>query len=323
MKDSNILQSEVPEQFGGLRLDQVLARLFPDFSRSKLQSWIKDGRVHVNGNRLKPKDRLEGGESVVVDAKPEEITDCQPQAIALEIAYQDASIIVINKAAGLVVHPAAGNRDGTMQNALLHYFPELSLVPRAGIVHRLDKGTSGLLVVARTLTAHKHLVDQLQSRQMSREYLAICQGRMTAGGQIDTPIGRHPVDRKRYAVNENGKPAHTHYRIEKRYSFHTLLKVKLDTGRTHQIRVHMAHIRYPLLGDPVYGGRIRIPAASPESLREAIRSFRRQALHAAKLGLVHPENKKYYQWEVPPPIDFTELLSQLESAQSIYIGKKN
>ncbi len=296
----------------GMRLDQVLANLFPDFSRARLQNWIKQGQVRVDGATvLRPRDKVLGGEMVELDAEMEDQVECRPQPIPLDIVYEDGSLLVINKPAGLVVHPAAGNLDGTMQNALLHHDGGLIQLPRAGIVHRLDKETSGLLVVARTAAAHKYLVEQLQERAFKREYRAVVTGVMTAGGSVDQPIGRHPTQRTRMAVHPNGKPAVTHYRVLERFRFHTHLKVMLETGRTHQIRVHLAHVRYPLVGDPVYGGRLQIPPKSSPELEAMLRSFRRQALHARKLGLYHPATKEWMEWKVEPPDDMQELLQVL------------
>ena len=312
-----ILRAEIPGELGGLRLDRVLARLFPEYSRNKLQTWILKGRVQVDGKQLRAKDCVDGGESVEVDSVVEPILGCKPQAIPLDVIHEDSSIIVINKPAGLVVHPAAGNPDGTLQNALLHHFPDLVSIPRAGMIHRIDKGTSGLIAVARTLPAHKLLVEQLQKRDIQRHYIAVAAGRITAGGMIDAPIGRHPVDRKRNTVTENGKPSITHYRVVERFSYHTLIRVRLETGRTHQIRVHMAHIRYPLLGDPVYGGRLKFPPDCPKALAEQLTCFRRQALHAVRLGLLHPETKEFSEWEIPLPGDMEALLESLRLAEPL------
>ncbi len=306
-----ILTAKVPEELAGKRLDQCLAEIFPDYSRSKLQSWIKTGRVTVNGEMLKPRDKLEGDEDIVLDAEPEPVMETQAEDIPLDIVFEDESLLIINKPAGLVVHPAAGNWQGTLVNALLNHDATLNTLPRAGIVHRLDKETSGLLMVARTLQAHHSLTTQLQERTIVREYLALVKGWMTGGGTIDEPIGRHPVDRKRYTVKADGKPAVTHYRLEQRFKRFTLVRVKLETGRTHQIRVHMAHIKYPLVGDPVYGGRFQLPAGCSESLEQALRGFKRQALHATKLGLVHPVSGEYLEWEQPVPEDMQNLLNVL------------
>lgn len=312
MNRSNLLTAKVPEQLAGMRLDQVLAELFPDYSRSRLQSWIRSGRVRVDGGTLRPKDKVEGGEAIVLDAGPEAVVEDRAQAIPLDVVYEDDALLIVNKPAGLVVHPATGNPDGTLLNALLHRDPDLALLPRAGIVHRIDKETSGLLMIARTLEARHSLVEQLQARTVHREYLAIVQGRLTAGGTVDAPIGRHPADRKRHAVCENGKEAVTRYRVIKRFAHHTYIRLKLETGRTHQIRVHTAHIHHPLVGDPVYGGRMRLPAGASERLIARLHAFRRQALHAAKLGVIHPKTGDYREWETALPEDMRELLNTLE-----------
>ena len=306
-----ILTAKVPDELVGMRLDQVLVELFPDYSRSKLKTWIVAGRVQVDGLSLKPKDRLDGGEWIELDAEAEAVIQCTPEEIPLDIIFEDDAILILNKPAGLVVHPAAGNWSGTLQNALLYHDTTLSAIPRAGIVHRIDKGTSGLLMVAKTLQAHNSLVEQLQAREIHREYQAITIGRMTAGGTVDEPIGRHPVDRKRYAVRETGKMAVTHYRVIERFQRHTLVQVKLETGRTHQIRVHMEYIHYPLLGDPVYAGRFRLPPGCSDQLQEVLRTFKRQALHAAKLGLVHPVSHEYCEWQAELPEDMSILLDAL------------
>ena len=304
------LNAESAPHMHGMRLDQALAELFPDFSRSRLQSWIKSGSVRIDGATcLKQREKLRGGERIEIDAELEEEVAFQPQAIPLAILYEDDSILIINKPVGMVVHPAAGNPDGTLQNALLHHDPQLVNLPRAGIVHRLDKDTSGVLMVARTLEAHKSLVDQLQARSIKREYLALAQGLITAGGKIDEPIGRHPAQRTRMAVVRSGKPAITHYRVLERFRAHSWLRVNLETGRTHQIRVHMAHIHHPLVGDPVYGGRLRIPAGASALFTEQLRAFRRQALHAHRLGLIHPASGEAMEWSSEPPEDLSNLLN--------------
>lgn len=306
------LTETVPFEMAGMRLDQALAELFSDYSRSKLQSWVKSGRVEVNALvQQSPKAKLEGGEEVSLDAEPETVIESKPEAIPLDIVYEDDSLLIINKPAGLVVHPAAGNWHGTLVNALLHHDPTLDTLPRAGIVHRLDKETSGLLMIAKTLQAHNSLVEQLQAREITREYLALCKGRMTAGGTVEEPIGRHPTDRKRYVVRQSGKEAVTHYRVVQRFKQYTLIQLQLETGRTHQIRVHMAHIRYPLLGDPVYGGRFQLPPQCSSELEQVLRGFKRQALHAARLGLQHPETDEYVEWEQPMPDDMQQLVQAL------------
>ncbi|MBI5041891.1 MAG: 23S rRNA pseudouridine(1911/1915/1917) synthase RluD [Gammaproteobacteria bacterium] len=306
------LAAAIPGAAAGQRLDQVLAELFPEYSRSRLQLWIRTGAVTVDGAQRKGKDRVLGGEQVVIAAELEEDTGVVAQDIALTIVYADHDLLVIDKPAGLVVHPAAGNPDGTLQNALLHYDPTLATVPRAGIVDRLDKDTSGLLVVARNLTAHQSLVAQLQARSVKREYLAVVWGLLIAGGTVDAPIGRHATDRKRMAVTSFGKPAITHYRIEARYRAHSLVRVNLETGRTHQIRVHMAYIRHPLLGDPVYSGRPRPPAGMSAPARAAVQGFTRQALHATRLSLRHPVGGEILEWHSPLPADMVELIQALE-----------
>ena len=306
------LRGEVPESLAGQRLDQVLARLFSQYSRSRLQQWLKQGCVRVDGRQLRARDKMVGGEQVEIEAVLEPQGEWQAEPIALDIVYEDEALIVLNKPAGLVVHPAAGNPEGTMLNALLHHDPDLAAVPRAGIVHRLDKDTTGLLVVARTLEAQKQLVDQLQARRFEREYLALANGVLTAGGKVEAPIARHPVQRKRMAVVENGKPAITHYRVEQRFRGHSLLRINLETGRTHQIRVHMAHIHHPLVGDPIYGGRLRLPKGASDALIQALREFKRQALHASKLGLRHPLSGEMLSWKQPLPQDMAELLEIMQ-----------
>jgi 23S rRNA pseudouridine1911/1915/1917 synthase len=302
----------VPYALAGMRLDQVLAELFSDYSRSKLQTWIKAGRVAVNDTIiLSPKAKLDGGEEITLDAEPEVVIEAAPEPIPLDIVFEDDSLLIVNKPAGLVVHPAIGNWRGTLLNALLNHDPSLETLPRAGIVHRIDKETSGLLMVAKTLQAHNSLTEQLQAREITREYLAVTRGRMTAGGTVDEPIGRHPTERKRYTVRESGKFAVTHYRVVQRFAHYTLVQLMLETGRTHQIRVHMAHIRYPLFGDPVYGGRFQMPPLCGSALEIELRSFKRQALHAAKLGLVHPVTEDYLEWEQPLPDDMVRLVKAL------------
>jgi 23S rRNA pseudouridine1911/1915/1917 synthase len=296
----------------GWRTDQALAELFPDFSRSRLQKWMKDGFVLVDGEKLRPKDSVVGGELVELLVVVDDETQWSAEPIALDIVHEDDQIFVINKPPGLVVHPGAGNKHGTLSNGLLHYYPQIASVPRAGIVHRLDKDTSGLLVVAKTLAAHKSLVDQLQARKVKREYMALCNNVMTAGGTVDAPIARHPTNRLRMAVRDNGKPAISHYRVEKRFRAHTLVRVNLETGRTHQIRVHMTYIGYPLVGDAVYGGRLKIPPGCSDDFANALRHFKRQALHAASLGLEHPTSREWMQWQAEVPNDMQHLIELAE-----------
>lgn len=311
MTDTVHRSATVPPEAAGNRLDLALARIFPEFSRSRLQQWIKAGEVRVDGCVLKPRDKLVGGERIELAGVMETLGEVEPEAIELDIVFEDDSLLVLNKPAGRVVHPGAGNQAGTIQNALLHHAPALAAIPRAGLVHRLDKDTSGLMVIAKTLTAHKLLVEQLQARTVGREYLALVSGSFTAGGRVEAPIGRHPRDRTRMGVSESGRPAVTHYRIAERFQAHTLLRVSLETGRTHQIRVHMAHIGRPLVGDPVYGGRLLLPKGSGDAAREALRGFRRQALHATRLTLTHPASGEEVSWEAPPPPDLAELLEVL------------
>ncbi|BES69992.1 23S rRNA pseudouridine(1911/1915/1917) synthase RluD [Marinobacter nanhaiticus D15-8W] len=304
---------EVPPELSDRRLDQAVAELMPEHSRSRIQGWIKDGDLTVNGKVKKPRDKVMLGDRILVSAEPEVQVTWEAESIDLDIVYEDEHLLVINKPAGLVVHPAAGHAAGTLVNALLNYAPEVDKLPRAGIVHRLDKDTSGIMVVARSLVAHTSLVDQLQTRTMGREYDAVIVGTITGGGIVDQPIGRHPNQRKKMAVVRDGKPAVTHYRLVERFPAHTLVRCKLESGRTHQIRVHMSHIRHPLVGDPVYGGRMRLPQGCTPELKEALRKFQRQALHARQLTLVHPETDEEMTWEVPLPQDIQELLAALRA----------
>ncbi len=295
-------------EHSGMRLDQAISELMPDYSRSRLQQWIKQGSITVNGAQYKPKEKVKVNDLIEVNAELEAQGDWEPEPVNLDIIYEDESILVLNKPVGLVVHPAAGNYSGTLVNGLLHYDPTLNNVPRAGIVHRLDKDTSGLMVVAKTLQAHAHIVAQLQDRSMGREYEAIVTGVMTGGGTVDEPIARHSRDRKKMTVTPFGKPAVTHYRVIKKLEHHTHIRVKLETGRTHQIRVHMAHIGYPLVGDPTYAGRTRVPAGTSAAFKEALKAFPRQALHAKKLTLIHPQDEEEVSWEVELPDDMLALL---------------
>lgn len=314
------LNAQVPSELGGQRLDQVAAQLFPEHSRSRLAGWIKEGRLTVNGAVLRPRDIVYGGACLALEAEREAQVEFKAQDIALEIVYEDEHLLVIDKPAGLVVHPAAGHADGTLLNALLHHAPQLASVPRAGIVHRLDKDTTGLMVVAKTLEAHTQLVAQLQARSVSRVYEAIVLGVVIAGGTVNEPIGRHSQQRQKMAVTAGGKPAVSHYRVLERFRAHTHVRVKLETGRTHQIRVHMSHIHFPLVGDPVYGGRFRIPPAANPVLVDALRHFPRQALHARFLELEHPATGERMGWESPLPDDFVELLNLLRGDREAFIG---
>ncbi|WP_370292847.1 23S rRNA pseudouridine(1911/1915/1917) synthase RluD [Thalassolituus sp.] len=302
---------EVPYEEGNKRLDQVAARLFPDFSRSRLQEWIKSGQLTVNGEVMRGRDKVVGGETLELKAELEAEGDWQPEEIDLDIVYEDDDILVLNKQAGLVVHPAAGNRTGTLLNGLLFHCPDLINIPRAGIVHRLDKDTTGLMVVAKTLQAQTHLVAQLQDRSMGREYEAVVQGHMISGGTVDEPIGRHGTQRTKMAVNPMGKEAVTHYRVLHKFPTHTYIRCKLETGRTHQIRVHMAHIGHPLVGDATYAARQRLTKGIGPELRELLVSFPRQALHAKALTLMHPRTEETMEWEIELPDDFIELLNTM------------
>ncbi len=301
----------VPEELAGQRLDQALARLFPEYSRSRLKSWLLDGALVVDGGSPRPRDPVIGGETVTLKVQPEAAVLAAPEPMKLDVVYEDSALLVINKPAGLVVHPGAGNLTGTLLNGLLHHAPELEGLPRAGIVHRLDKDTSGLLLVARTLPAHTALTRMLADREISRHYLAVCSGVLTGGGTIDEPIGRHRTDRTRMCVRDDGRPAVTHYTVIERFAAHTLIDVRLETGRTHQIRVHFAYRRHALLGDPVYGGRLALPKGASDALVATLRGFRRQALHAARLGFEHPDSGESMAFEAPPPADFSALLDAL------------
>ncbi|MBG4688453.1 23S rRNA pseudouridine(1911/1915/1917) synthase RluD [Pseudomonas aeruginosa] len=320
MSDMIQRAAEVPFELGGQRLDQIAAQLFPEHSRSRLAGWIKDGRLTVDGAVLRPRDIVHSGAQLVLEAEQEAQGEWLAQDIELEIVYEDEHILVIDKPAGLVVHPAAGHQDGTLLNALLYHVPDIANVPRAGIVHRLDKDTTGLMVVAKTLEAHTKLVAQLQARSVSRIYEAIVIGVITSGGTIDAPIGRHGVQRQKMAVVDAGKVAVSHYRVLERFRAHTHTRVKLETGRTHQIRVHMSHIGYPLVGDPVYGGRFRIPPVASQTLVQTLREFPRQALHARFLELAHPATGVRMKWESPLPEDFLWLLSLLRQDREAFVG---
>ncbi|MFU6912110.1 23S rRNA pseudouridine(1911/1915/1917) synthase RluD [Pseudomonas aeruginosa] len=320
MSDMIQRAAEVPFELGGQRLDQIAAQLFPEHSRSRLAGWIKDGRLTVDGAVLRPRDIVHSGAQLVLEAEQEAQGEWLAQDVELEIVYEDEHILVIDKPAGLVVHPAAGHQDGTLLNALLYHVPDIANVPRAGIVHRLDKDTTGLMVVAKTLEAHTKLVAQLQARSVSRIYEAIVIGVITSGGTIDAPIGRHGVQRQKMAVVDAGKVAVSHYRVLERFRAHTHTRVKLETGRTHQIRVHMSHIGYPLVGDPVYGGRFRIPPVASQTLVQTLREFPRQALHARFLELDHPATGVRMKWESPLPEDFLWLLSLLRQDREAFVG---
>jgi len=305
----------VPQQLAGERLDKALSLLYPEHSRARLQSWIKAGNVAVDNKVLRQKDTVKAGQSIVVIPEFEPDERHSGEAIPLDIIHEDREILIINKPAGLIVHPGAGNPEHTLLNALLYYHSGLEQVARAGIVQRLDKDTSGIMVIAKTPTVHTYLVRQLRDRNIHREYQAVVTGAMTGGGRIEAPIGRHHLHRKHMAVVASGKPAITHYRIIKKYPAVTHLMVRLETGRTHQIRVHMAHLHHPVIGDPVYGGRRRLPANIPQSLAEVIRAFPRQALHAFRIELVHPASNKLMRWTAPLPADMRDLIDALENGE--------
>ena len=311
------LSAEVPEALEGSRLDQIAAILFPEYSRGRLQIWIKEGSLRVNDKLHRARDRLKVGDLLEIDASLAGAERYVPQEMPLDIIHDDEACVVLNKNAGTVVHPAAGHGSGTLLNGLLFAFPLLEGLPRAGIVHRLDKDTTGLMVVAKTLESHASLVDQLQRRVVTREYEAVVNGVLTGGGVIDAPLGRHPVNRKKKAVLEGGKDAITHYRVIDRFRSHTHVQVKLETGRTHQIRVHMAHINHCLVGDPLYGGRLRIPVASSLEFSENLRKFKRQALHAKRLSFKHPITGEVVEWSAEAPTDFKNLLVSLNNDKNL------
>jgi len=319
--EASLLTFCLLENVAGSRLDQTLAAVLPELSRSQIQRWIDDGRVQLGGKVPSQRLRLQGREVVELQCDAVANTHSEPQPIPLDIVYQDEQILVINKPAGLVVHPGAGNPDQTLVNGLLYLDPSLAELPRAGVVHRLDKDTSGLLVVARNEGARLNLIDQLSERSVHREYLALVNGRLIAGGTVNAPIGRSVGDRRRMTVTPGGKAAITHYRVEERFRSHTLLRVTLETGRTHQIRVHMAHIRHPIVGDPVYGGRAFNPKGASAELLHCLREFHRQALHASRLGLVHPATGKQLEWERPMPEDMLRLVEAMRQDASTESNK--
>jgi 23S rRNA pseudouridine1911/1915/1917 synthase len=309
------LQHEItiPLELDGKRLDQALAEVLPEYSRSRLKGWILAGDVSVDGDSAAPRTRVKSGQRVRVTVVLEIQQSAQPEAMDLAVVYEDDDLLVIDKPAGLVVHPGAGNPAGTLMNGLLHHAPDLGVLPRSGILHRLDKDTSGLLLVAKSIAAHTRLVKDLQERQITREYRGLCAGRLTAGGTIDAPIGRHPTQRTRMAVTERGRPAVTHYRVLTRFAAHTLIALRLESGRTHQIRVHMANIRHALIGDRTYGGRLKLPAGASGEVVSSLRSFSRQALHASRLAFRHPLTDQLLDFQSPLPRDFVDLLQALDS----------
>lgn len=306
-------EATIPSQHHGQRIDVVLAQLFPNYSRSQLVSWLKEGSITVDDGHLRPKDKVFGGEHVLLQVTIAASDDCSAaENIPLHVIFEDEHLLIVNKPAGLVVHPGAGNRKHTLVNALLHHAPPLHHLPRAGIVHRLDKDTTGLLIIAKTLSTHTSLVRQMQSREIQRHYLTLVYGHIISGGTIDTNYGRHPRNRLKMAVCSQGRQAITKYAVRKQHQFATLLDVTLMTGRTHQIRVHMAHINHPVVGDPLYGGRARFPAGIGDNLRHVLQTFNRQALHACTLSFIHPNTKERLTFSAPLPDDFQNLLTALE-----------
>ncbi|TWT22043.1 23S rRNA pseudouridine(1911/1915/1917) synthase RluD [Luteimonas wenzhouensis] len=314
----DLREARVPESAAGRRFDAVLAELFPEFSRSRLAAWIRDGDALLDGRQVRPREPVRGGEQVRLAARLQVETAVVPQDIPLRILHEDDHVLVLDKPAGLVVHPGAGNADGTLVNALLHRDPSLAALPRAGVVHRLDKDTSGVMVVARTLQAQAALVEQLSARGVHRQYLAVVVGALVSGGTVDAPIDRHPRDRIRMAVREDGREAVTHYRLRERFRAHTALECRLETGRTHQIRVHMAHARHPIVGDPLYGGPLRLPRGASEALAAALRGFGRQALHAETLEFTHPASGEPLRCTAPVPDDMLALLAALREDAALH-----
>ena len=312
-EDAGPRSAVVPAVASGRRFDAVLAELFPEFSRSRLAEWIKSGDARLDGEMARPRDAVRGGQVASLDVVLDTQTHALPQDIPLDVLYEDAHVFVLNKPAGLVVHPGAGNPDGTLVNALLFRDPALAALPRAGIVHRLDKDTSGVMVVARTLPAHTSLVEQLSARDVHRQYLAVVLGAMVSGGTVRAPIDRHPRDRLKMAVRDDGRDAVTHYRLRERFRGHTAVECKLETGRTHQIRVHMAHVKYPIVGDPLYGGPLKLPKGASEELVAALRGFRRQALHAETLEFTHPVSGEPVRTTAPVPQDMLDLMAALRA----------
>jgi 23S rRNA pseudouridine1911/1915/1917 synthase len=309
-------QLTVPREYHNQRIDSVLAHLLPDYSRTQISHWIKDGSITLNQKPCKPKDKALDGDIIEVHVEfttvGDDFNQCAPEAIPLNIIFEDEEIIVLNKPTNMVVHPGAGNRDHTLVNALLHHAPSLCYLPRAGIIHRLDKDTTGLLIVAKTLPAHTSLIRKMQAREIQRNYITLVQGHLISGDTIDTGFGRHPRNRLKMTVLEQGRQAITHYTIKKHYQDYTLLNVSLMTGRTHQIRVHLAYINHPVVGDPLYGGRMRFPTHSSEELRNMLQDFKRQALHACSLSFFHPKTENELTLIAPLPDDFKILLNTLD-----------
>lgn len=306
----------------GMRVDRALADLLPEYSRAAIQDWLKQGNIMLQDKRMKPSDRLRGGETLQISIPPQKPAEWEAQKIPLELAYSDDHLIVIKKPAGLVVHPGAGNPDQTLLNALLYFDPTLRYLPRAGIVHRLDKDTSGLMVIARTELVRQYLIEQIKDRQVSRRYLAVINGLPVSGETIDQPIGRHHHDRLRMAVTDRGKPAVTHIRIKQKFRSQSLVEALLETGRTHQIRVHLAWRGFPLVGDPLYGGRVKLPPSAEEQVVNCLQGFGRQALHAYHLSLVHPESQKNLTWQLEMPEDMDNLVRILNADQAVKSGNR-
>ena len=315
-------QAVVPDTAAGRRFDAVLAELFPEYSRSKLTEWIKSSDVLLDGVTVRGRDPVRGGEVATLNAVLETQTHAEPEDIPLDVLFEDEHLLVINKPVGLVVHPGAGNSSGTLVNALLFRDPSVAALPRAGIVHRLDKDTSGVMVIARTLQAQTALVEQLSARQVHRQYLAVVVGALVAGGTADAPIDRHPRDRLKMGVREDGKEAITHYRLRERFRAHTALECRLETGRTHQIRVHMAHLRHAIVGDQLYGGALKLPKGASDELVAALRGFKRQALHAETLEFVHPITGETVRNTAPPPEDMLQLLKALREDSELFAERE-
>lgn len=309
--DLEVISALVPATLSGSRLDAVAATLFSQFSRSRLADWIRAGRLTRNGQRARPRDKVEPGDELQVFPETDNRVDWAAEPLPLDILYEDKHVIVVNKPAGLVVHPAAGHPSGTLVNGLMAHAPEMSSLPRGGIVHRLDKDTSGVMLAVKSTLAHKHLVAQLANRSASRIYTAVCRGTFSGGGTIDAPIGRHPTARTKMAVVPDGKPAVTHYRIAQRFAAHSLLEVRLESGRTHQIRVHLAWRKHPLIGDPLYGGRAFRPAGASAKLLAVLEGFSRQALHARELSFDHPQTGEAMSFSAEIPADMSALISCL------------
>ena len=316
------LTALVPDTLAGRRFDAALAELFPEYSRSRLSLWIKSGDALLDGQAVRGRDPVRGGEAVSLTVVLDVQTQAEPEDIPLDVLFEDEQVIVLNKPAGLVVHPGAGNPTGTLVNALLHFDPSLAAVPRAGIVHRLDKDTSGVMVVARTLPAHTALVAQLSARGVHRQYLAVVVGALVSGGTANAAIDRHPRDRIRMAARDDGRDAVTHYRLRERFRAHTALECRLETGRTHQIRVHMAHLKHPIVGDPLYGGPLKLPKGATAELIEALRGFRRQALHAETLEFMHPITGESVRCSAPVPNDMLHLLKALREDAAVHVEKQ-